>query len=101
MDGRCFDKWTKALNESPSRRGVIGALAGGLLAGVVGVGGASAACGKTGDNCNNTRDCCRRYFCSNGECKNRSCGKINDECKNDKDCCRRYICDKRKCKRDN
>jgi hypothetical protein len=99
VDGNCFDKWTRALSESPSRRQVSLALGAGLLGGLLGVGGASAACGKVGDQCNNTRDCCRRYFCSNNECKRRNCGKINDKCKNDKDCCRQYICDSRKCKR--
>lgn len=99
MDGRCFDKLTKAFNESPSRRGVLGVFAGGLIASVVGAGEAAAACGKTGAQCNNTRDCCRRYFCSNNECVRRTCGKLNDKCKNDKDCCRQYVCDNRKCKR--
>ena len=99
MDGRCFDSVTRILATASSRRQATLAVGGGLLAGLLGVRGAGAACGKLNDDCDRDRDCCRRYTCDNRKCKRRACGRLDARCKRDSDCCRRYVCSNRKCQR--
>lgn len=66
MDERRFDDLTRTVSGT-SRRGVLKTVAGGLLAGTLGVLGVTAAsagqCGRTGDKCMGNPDCCEKFTC--------------------------------------
>src|SRR3954467_10447590 len=99
MEGRQFDTWTR-LVAGATRRDAVKSLLASVIAGTVAGSGRGAlaqigpdACGKKGDGCDNNNDCCDKFRCKNGRCKdknnnnNNSCGKNGDGCDNNNDCC--------------
>jgi hypothetical protein len=114
MEGRQFDKWTRTIARASRRDSVKLLLASVIAAPVAIAGGRSAlaeidaaGCGKKGDGCDNNNDCCDKFRCKNGRCKdknnnnNNGCGKKGDGCDNNNDCCNNFRCKNGSCKDDN
>src|SRR3954466_15356070 len=102
MEGSQFDHWTRRL-AGTSRRDAVKLLLGSVMAGPAAIAGGrgalaqidTAGCGKKGDSCDNNNDCCNKFRCKNGECKNdnnnnNGCGKKGDSCDNNNDCCSKF-----------
>ena len=108
MDGRRFDAWTRSFSGA-SRRDAIKGLVAGLTAGPLALAGIrgvtnpveAAKCGKQGDRCNKTNDCCKDFRCKNDTCKkdSKGCGKRDARCSSGSDCCNNYECRNSKCKK--
>ena len=93
MDGRRFDAWVRARTAgTASRRGVIRATTGGLLAGWLALLGreetAAARCRAVGRRCDRDKDCCS-FFCNKTGRRNKcGCARRFTRCTRDADCCR-------------
>ena len=71
MDGGRFDALTRSMTLTRPRRSVLRALAAGALGALVGpLAPASAAdeCGRDGDLCRRSGQCCGRLRCAGGKC---------------------------------
>lgn len=116
MDGQKFDALTRSIGSVRSRRGVLGLLGGGALAGL-GLRSASAQdvdaadCRGERQTCERDRNCCggRRTICKriSRDCdkrklkrENRCCGDQRRSCIDSCDCCRPFICVDNRCVRD-
>jgi hypothetical protein len=72
MDDHRFDALTRALSGTTPRRQALRLLGGGALAGLLtrlGANDAAAGCGKVGDKCERSGDCCTGARCKNGRCR--------------------------------
>ena len=71
MDGGRFDALTRSMTLTRPRRSVLRALAGGALGALLApLAPASAAdeCGRDGDRCRRSGQCCGRLRCAGGKC---------------------------------
>ena len=89
MDGRRFDRWTRALAARVPRRVALRAAAGGAVAAALGLLPADAAevvlrtlCRGTGEVCKRDTQCCSER-CRHGRCDCRDRG----DCTVDRACC--------------
>src|SRR3954466_5055913 len=85
MDGQQFDRWTRLFTGMSRREAtkLLVSLAAGPLA-LAGIRSSIAqvtpeGCGKDGDHCHGSGDCCNKFKCKNGHCRkknqnNNNCG---------------------------
>jgi hypothetical protein len=109
MDQGQFDRWTRLL-AGTSRRDAMRLLVAGLASGSLGVAAtrgalaqvSSEACGKQGDRCKTSSDCCNDFRCKNDKCRAKNddgdCGKEGDRCRSSSDCCSKFRCQNDKCR---
>lgn len=126
MDGSQFDRITRSLGASATRRGALRGLAAGLLS-ATGLGtileeidarrrngrhnNKRRRCGAQYAGCNEDNDCCHGLICKElrnphasanfpGTCAyKRGCGLKEDFCGKNRDCCRNFRCRNARCRR--
>jgi hypothetical protein len=126
MDGHHFDRLTRSLAASATRRGTLRGLAAGLLA-TTGLGtlldeidarrnngrhnNKRRNCGDQYTGCNENNECCHGLICKQfsgtgaeanfpGTCAyKRGCGLKEDFCGKNRDCCHNFRCRNARCRR--
>ena len=94
MDGWRFDTLVRTLADVAPRRGVVKALAGAIVAGLLTAADSEAAdCRGTDDICERDAQCCSDR-CAGGRC---DCRRRGARCGRDRECCSRLCSFRGRC----